>query len=172
MEKRAHRMIERVRPAMSRLTPQFSANRVVREYVETHYLARAKAYCDRTSNLAQVQELMQWRQALEENWGRVRFGEVDVASDGGEHRFNVQVYLNGLDPESVRVQLYADAKDGGGAEIRDMERCSPLVGASNAHCYTASVPATRPAGDYTPRIIPHHTLAAMPLECSQILWYR
>ncbi|MBV8845595.1 MAG: alpha-glucan family phosphorylase, partial [Bryobacterales bacterium] len=99
--------IKRVRASMARLTPQFSANRVVREYVETHYLARAKAYCDRTSNLAQVQELMQWRQALEENWGRVRFGEVDVASDGGEHRFNVQVYLNGLDPESVRVQLYA-----------------------------------------------------------------
>jgi len=35
--------VERVHQSMARLTPQFSANRVVREYAQTHYLARAKA---------------------------------------------------------------------------------------------------------------------------------
>lgn len=44
--------IERVRQSMSRLTPQFSANRVVREYTDTHYVARAKAYYERSKDPA------------------------------------------------------------------------------------------------------------------------
>jgi len=38
--------------------------------------------------------------------------------------------------------------------------------------YTAEVPATRPASDYTPRIVPHHANASVPLEAEQILWQR
>ena len=38
--------------------------------------------------------------------------------------------------------------------------------------YTVSVPATREAGDYTPRLIPDHPDALVPLEASEILWQR
>ena len=36
----------------------------------------------------------------------------------------------------------------------------------------AAGPAQRPAGDYTPRIIPALEGAAVPIEISRILWYR
>ena len=38
--------------------------------------------------------------------------------------------------------------------------------------YTAEVPATRVAADYTPRIIPAYAGARVPLEDSHILWFR
>ncbi len=165
--------IERVRASMSRLTPRFSANRVVREYTEHHYIARAKAYRERTMNGgAALEGLVNWRRKVEEHWGRLRFGSLGVASDGGQHVFNVQVYLHELDAEAVHVELYAEAVDGGCPVVVEMNRGEPLVGASNAYGYTASVPSDRPSDDFTPRIVPYHPLASVPLECAQILWYR
>jgi starch phosphorylase len=164
--------VERVHQSMSRLTPQFSANRVVREYAETHYLARAKGYSERSKNPAAAEGLVGWRKAIEEHWPGLHFGPLDVRSEGGQHVFTAQVYLDGLDPEAVRVELFADAAAGGRPDVVEMKRGDPLVGASNAHHYAAAVPANRPAGDFTVRIVPYHALASIPLECARILWSR
>jgi starch phosphorylase len=164
--------IDRVRASMSRLTAQFSANRVIREYVETHYLARAKAYRDRAKNTAAVEDLVRWRKAIENEWPRLRFSSMDVTSSEGQHVFKVQTYLGGLGTAAVRVQLYANGRDGSHGEIVEMRREDPPLGASNTHSYTASVPANRPAEDFTPRIVPYHPFAAVPLECARILWYK
>ncbi len=165
--------IERMRASMSRLTPRFSANRVVREYTETHYLARAKAYCERSKDTgAAMTELVSWRKKVEQHWPRLRFGSLDVVSEGGQLTFTAQVYLDELDVAAVRVELYAEAAAGGAPEIVAMKRGEPLVGASNAHHYSASVAAARPADEFTPRIVPFHPLASVPLECQRILWYR
>jgi glycogen phosphorylase len=34
------------------------------------------------------------------------------------------------------------------------------------------VPSSRPAGDYTPRIVPAFSDAQVPLEAKEILWQR
>ncbi len=165
--------IDRIRASMSRLTPQFSANRVVREYTETHYIARAKAYRERTTDArTAVEGLIRWRKKVEDHWARLRFGSLEVTSEGAQHIFNLQVYLDELDPEAVRVELFADATKSSAPVVVEMKCGEPLVGASNAHRYTASIAANRPAGDFTPRIVPCHPLASVPLECARILWYR
>ena len=158
---------DRMRASMSRLTPQFSANRVVREYTTKHYLARARAWCDRAKDPSAVLGLLRWRKAIEEHWPRLRFGSLDVTTEGGRHSFAVQVYLDELDAGAVRVELYSDAP-----QVVEMKRGAPLVGAANAYHFAASVPATRSPGDFTARIVPYHPLASVPLECARILWYR
>jgi starch phosphorylase len=159
--------IERVRQSMSGLTPRFSANRAVREYT-ANYIARAKAYADRTKDPAAVAGLLRWRQAIDEHWSRLRFGALNVDTRDGQHFFTAQVYLDDLDAEAVRVELFADHP----AYCAEMKRGEPLVGASNAHHYSGSVSTERPVGDFTPRIVPYHPLASVPLECGRILWYR
>jgi starch phosphorylase len=164
--------LDRVRRSMSRLTPQFSANRVVREYVDTHYVSRAKAFCERARNKgAGAVELARWREAVEEHWPRVRFGSLEVASSADQHVFTTQVYLDDLDADAVRIELFADSTLGREPEIVEMKRGEPLVGASNAYQYAASVLATRPVREFTPRIVPFHPLASVPLECARILWW-
>jgi hypothetical protein len=41
------------------------------------------------------------------------FGEVKVETRGEQHVFEAQVCLNGLGPQAVRVELYADGINGG-----------------------------------------------------------
>jgi starch phosphorylase len=48
----------------------------------------------------------------------------------------------------------------------------PEQSSTNECLYIARVPATRPAVDYTPRLIPHNDQALVPLEAFQILWQR
>jgi len=165
--------VARMRNSMASLTPRFSADRTVREYTEQHYIPGAAAYRERAANKGAAGRLMvNWQHAVEQQWAALHFGEVHVATDAGQHVFEVQVYLNDLDPNAARVDLYANGVDGGDPVRDEMERVGQLAGTSGGYVYRARVPATRPATDYTARVIPRYTGVAVPLETAQILWQR
>ncbi len=47
--------------------------------------------------------MVDWQHTLERKWPALRFGEVKVETDGGQHVFEVQVYLDDLDPEDAGI---------------------------------------------------------------------
>jgi starch phosphorylase len=164
--------IARMRESMARLTPRFSANRTVREYTEEYYLPAAGNYRRRAANKgAAGAELVSWWHAIEQNWSKLRFGEVKVASDEKKHSFEVQVYFGDLDPDAVRVELYAEGTNGAAPIRQEMARGQRLAG-GNGYVYSGQVQAARPASHYTPRVIPGRFGVAVPLEASRILWQR
>jgi starch phosphorylase len=166
--------VARMRESMARLTTQFSANRAVREYTEQHYIPAAAAYRERAADNGAVgAQVVNWQHTLEQNWATLRFGEMKVVSDPGKHGFEVEVHLGSLDPNNVRVELYADGVNSGESERHKMTSgCSQQVTDANIYIYSAQVPATRPATDYSVRVIPQHDGVAIPLEATQILWQR
>ncbi|MGD0584950.1 MAG: alpha-glucan family phosphorylase [Oryzomonas sp.] len=165
--------VARMRESMARLTPLYSADRTVREYTEDYYIPAAAAYRERAADKGAVgTQLVNWRHALEEMWAKLRFGETKVETDKELHRFEVQLYLDSLDPDAVRVELFAEGVDGGAPVRQEMTRGRQLVGAENGYIYGSRVPATRPTTDYTPRVIPCHPGVAVPLEAAHILWQR
>jgi starch phosphorylase len=165
--------VNRMRESMARLTPRFCANRAVREYTDQHYLPAASAFLARAADQGAIGVAMvDWHRALERKWTALRFGELKIATDGEKHVFEVQMYLDDLDPESVRVELYADGVNGAAPERVEMKRLRQLVGATKVYAYSAGVPAIRPASEYTPRVIPRRDSVAIPLEEARILWQR
>ena len=109
---------------------------------------------------------------MQQAWPALRFGEMKVETNGDRHMFEVQVYLGGLDPSAVRVELYADGVNGDGPVRQEMERIRQLEGAGSGYAYRAGVPAIRPAADYTVRVIPHRAGVAVPMEDARIRWQR
>jgi starch phosphorylase len=165
--------ITRMRESMARLTPRFSTNRAVREYTERYYLPAAMAYRARNAGRGEIGvKLIDWQHALQRHWGALRFGELKLETAGGQHIFEVHVYLDDLDPEAVRVELYADGSEDSTPERVEMARLRQLVGAAGGYAYRAVVPAARPAQDYTARLIPDHGGVSVPLEAAHILWQR
>lgn len=165
--------VERIRESMARLTTHFSSNRTVRQYTENYYIPAAVAYGERAADKGEAgSQMVNWRQTLERGWGNLRFGDTKIAQKGDLHIFEVQVYLNGLDADAVKVELYAEGVNGGDPVRQEMMRWQKLVGAENGYVYGAQVRAIRPAMDYTARVIPHHNTIAVPLEAAQILWQR
>ena len=158
---------------MARLTPEFSANRTVREYTEKYYLPAAARYRQREgSDGALARQISQWRDAVAEHWPKLTFGHVDSETIGDFHNFRVQVYLDELEPEAVLVELYAQPRDGEASVRQPMIRCGALAGSVGGFTFTAQVPASRPTDDFTPRIMPAFRDVLVPLEAKQILWQR
>jgi len=163
--------LARIRASMSELTPQFSANRMLREYVENYYVPAAKQVLARTIDSGKLaEELRCWQQALLVHWTRLHFGTMDVVASQGVYRLHLPVYLDELEPDFVRVQLCADASVDGPAERHEMRRGMALRGAVNGFTYDAEITTHRPVSDFTPRIIPYHPAARIPLETNAILW--
>ncbi len=164
--------VAKMRESMARLGPLFSANRAVREYTEAHYLPAAAAYQGRAGDGGKSGvDLLHWQRQLAARWEYLRFGEVNIRQQGDSYEFNVQVYLDELEPDFVRVEIYADAQGQGEPFRRVMDRGQPLPGAG-AYTYSAHVPSNRPAGDYTARVVPFKEGAIVPLEAGQVLWQR
>jgi starch phosphorylase len=165
--------VKRMRESMARLTPYFSAHRAVREYTEQRYLPAATAYQLRVADKGAIGSQMVDRQhSLEKGWTTLRFGELKIETHGEQHIFEAQVCLNDLGPQTVKVELYADGINGGDPVREEMKCVRPLPNAAGCRLYRATVPTTRPASDYTPRLVPQGPGAAVPLESAQILWQR
>jgi len=166
------RWVARMRESMARLTPAFSTNRAVRQYTEEHYLSAAAAFRQRTENRGSLgANLIAWQAELAQHWSALRFGSATVQQQGEQYFFQVQVFLDDINPDAVRVELYAEAQKDAGPITQKMNRGERLVGAASGFTYAAVVPATRPAADYTPRIVAQHPGAFVPLEAPFILWH-
>jgi starch phosphorylase len=164
--------VARMRESMARLTPAFSTNRVVRQYTEEHYLPAATAFRQRAENQGSVgAEIVAWQAELAKHWSALRFGAATVEQQGSQYLFHVEAFLDDVDPDAVTVEVYAEAQKDGDPTTLAMNRDEPRVEATGAFTYSATVPVSRPVADYTPRLVPRHTGALVPLEAPFILWH-
>jgi starch phosphorylase len=158
---------------MARLTPEFSATRAIREYTESHYLPASSRYRDRAADNGAVgSSLLQWKQDLKRHWGTVHFVRVRINTRDGQHFFQADVAPGSFTPDHLRVELYADSDRGESACFEAMNPSGPSPDTPGSYAYSAEVSASRPASDYTARIIPQHPNALVPLEAGQIVWQR
>jgi starch phosphorylase len=165
--------VNRMRESMARLTPHFAADRTVREYTEEHYLPAAISCQSRMASKGLIgHQVVDWRNSLDQKWATLHFGQVKVETKGDQHAFEVKVYLHGLDPKAVRVELYADGIKGRPSVRQEMTCAHPLADESGGCIYSATVAADRPPAEYTTRLIPQCNGLSIPLEGNQILWQR
>ena len=165
--------VNRMRESMARLTPHFAADRTVREYTEQHYLPAAIACQSRAANKGAVGlQIVDWLHNLDQKWATLHFGQVKVETKGDQHIFEVQVCLHGLEPKTVRVELYANGIKGSSAVRQEMTLLHPLADEAGSYIYSATVSANRSPADYTARVLPHYEGVSIPLEDSRIVWQR
>jgi starch phosphorylase len=115
----------------------------------------------------QAREMRRWELGLQRHWPDVHIGEINICRDSTTWFFSVPVDLAGIEPQDVAVQLYAEPRDGEPPFIGELSSTPADPG-----LYTGSAPASRPANEYTVRIIPHCTGASVPAELPLILWQK
>ena len=162
-----------IRNSMMKLAPQFSSNRMVREYVERFYHPAATDYEKRRARQGQLAEqLHDWYSALKLHWCQIHFGNVNVQKTDNGWSFQVQVYLGEILPDQVRVELYAEGIDGENPQVTECRCKEKITGAIHACSYQADIETTRPATDFSARVIPHHPEVQVPAEAALITWQR
>lgn len=163
--------VKRIRTSMSRLTPYYSSNRMVRQYVEKIYLPCVTRLRQRLENKCKLgRELDEWEKALARDWAQTHFGNVTYSKADGKWKFQAQVYLGELNPDYVAVELYADRSGEFDYVHQQMKRKEKLPGAISGYSYEGAVDGRRPAEHFTVRIVPFHPEARIPLEENHIKW--
>ncbi len=164
--------IERMRCSMAMLTPRYSTNRVVRDYVERYYLPAAGNYRSRVARGGSAaRALSAWLERIGREWPSVGADAPRFVASPGAQRVDAVVRLGRLAPEDVRVELYS-------------EKVAPVVLApvplatrdpkseSGAWNFTAQLPAGLSPDDCTVRVIATRDSLAVPHECRWIHWQR
>jgi starch phosphorylase len=165
--------VGRIRESMCQLTPEFSVGRTLRDYTQDHYLPAASGYAQRAQKESALgAELLAWQQTIAGQWKTVRFGSVSVETHDNLHIFGVQVLPGDLPLDDLRVELYAEPLQEGESAVHAMTASAQGADAKGTVTYSAQVAASRPASDYTPRIVPYHAGVSVPLEAGQIFWQR
>lgn len=161
------------RESMARLTPAFSANRMVRQYAEEHCIPLASAYCGRSADAGRKgADLLAWQRGISSRWHDVRFGPVAIDSREGKYFFSVLVHLGSVEPDDIRVELYADSVNAGRPFCCSMARDHAVPGEPQTYRYSCAAPNHRPAHHYTPRAIPNREGVLIPLELRLITWQK
>jgi glucan phosphorylase len=105
--------LAKMRESMARLTLHFSANRAVRQYTEKYYLPAMTGFEARRGNKGALGiRMVNWRRQIEQGWRSISFGGLQMKTRDGQHHFKVEVNLAGVDPEAVRVELFAEEPEG------------------------------------------------------------
>jgi len=165
--------VTKMRASMLRLTPNFSSNRAVREYVEKYYLPAANNFCERAANDSKLGiELRDWAKSITQGWPNLRFGSLTTHREENQYDFQIQVFLGELKPNAVEVELYAEPQAKERLFRQRMTLMGQLPDSDGYFLYSSKVPANRPATDYIPRVIPWHSKASVPLEVTEITWQK
>jgi len=165
--------LARIRRSMASLTPQYSSTRMVREYLEKAYLPAAQALKWRMANGGgPAKEMLAWEQRVRRNWKSVHVASPDIGQDKDAWAYTVPVYLGEMQADDIQVEIYAEACPGDEARTQQLARGERIPGTANGYLYTGSVPASRPADQYTVRVIPLHPDVRVPTELPTILWQK
>ena len=166
--------LRRVRASLSRLTPRFSANRMLREYVTGFYHPAETELAARLANGgAAARALEAWVRRLTSCWSGIRFGVMEVHTGDAGTQISVELFLNDIPLEDVAVELFASPVAPGLDPVRvAMDVSGPLPGTSHGFLFRATTPDGRPVSDWTPRVIPASKLASIPSELPLITWQR
>jgi len=166
------RWVARMRESMARLTGQYSANRSVRDYAERFYFPAAASFLKRSASHGKLaSRILQWKMELHTHRDEIRFIETSVVEEQGLLQFCTHVQLGAVAPEHIRVDLVAENSDGS-LTVLEMYRTAKPAEPQGHFVYELAVPASRPAGDYTARIIARFDTVAVPLEEEFVLWQR
>ncbi len=163
--------LARVRESMAVLTPAYGSTRMVGEWVERAYLRAAKELRSRIdSDGSLAQALWRWEERVRQHWTSLHASRPTVVRTQSGWTFSALIYLGEMSVDDVCVELYADRDQGNPAEIIELSRDGATVGSMNGYIYTGHVQTSRPASDYTVRIVPRHAAAIVPTELPLILW--
>jgi glycogen phosphorylase len=165
--------LQRMRRSMSALTPTYSSSRMACDYVERFYLVCAAELRRRTADGGELARVMRdWEVRLRQHWPGLHIGDVSLCQGDGTWHLSVPVYLGEIGADEVAVQLYADPRGGGAPFLRELRRGEVIPGTTNGHIYIGSAPDTRPAEEFTVRIIPAHSGVRVPVELPLIFWQK
>jgi starch phosphorylase len=169
------RWLARIRASMATLTPQYSSNRMLREYVNDYYRPMAARFVRRAAQDAAAASALNRRlERVRAAWPAVRIEAPRFEeSSSGVYAVSTRVALGDLKPSDVVLELYADpASNSGTSETVELGSPEAAPGRDGVWLFEARFTSHRALSDHGLRLRPADPECLWPLECPEIRWHR
>ncbi len=171
------RWVESIRHTLSTLSPELSADRMVREYVQRLYVPSAAAHrAISADRFAPARALAAWKSRVTAAWPHVSVAHVEsggvdaVPQVGDELHVRAHVNLAGLTPADVSVEVvYGRARENDRLENPHSVELAPSPSVGDPAQFAGTVTLSR-AGSfgYNVRVVPRNPLLASAAELGLI----
>lgn len=172
------RWIEKMKCSMKTLSPRFSTNRMVVEYLERFYLpAHRRRMRLAEDGARRVRDLVEWRRRVFAHGSEVSILSVESnippeVAVGDKLAVTAAVRFGSLSPSDFRVQIYFGAVDPNGQIIEGSATDMTLEESSGGVSrYRGEVECLHSGScGFAVRIVPFHEDAILPYELPWIYW--
>jgi len=171
--------IRKMKDSICQLAPIFNSHRMVEDYAKIAYEPAIRNYNRLTMDDCQAaKDLAAWRMDMMTKWSNLDIRNVQGTEPDRIHvddsvRVSADIYLNGIRPEDVEVQIYSGRLNYEGKFAQRETRVMQSAAATpdGWHRYEGEIQPTE-AGrfGFTVRILPHHPLLLDSHSLGLIRW--
>jgi len=168
-----------MKDSICQLAPIFNSHRMVEDYAKIAYEPAIRNYNRLTMDDCQAaKDLAAWRMDMMTKWSNLDIRNVQGTEPDRIHvddsvRVSADIYLNGIRPEDVEVQIYSGRLNYEGKFAQRETRVMQSAAATpdGWHRYEGEIQPTE-AGrfGFTVRILPHHPLLLDSHSLGLIRW--
>ena len=171
--------IRMAKRSIASILPRFSSNRMVNEYLAKFYLPatrQGRRYAE--SDFEPARRLALWKQHMREVWPKVTLRRLDAPKKsiafGNGLQLEVAVFLNGLRPEDVALELLIAKQTGhegeGHAKSYRFESAGTQTDQGEQRFALELSPQMCGKLEYRIRLYPQHELLTHPFELGMMRW--
>jgi starch phosphorylase len=112
MSKLPERWVNMMKQSIKTIAPEFSTQRMIKDYTEKFYIPCMNQYNKLIENNAQkAVEFNHWVDKIRSNWNNLKVIKTDIIDNGAPHvgkpiKVHSVINLGGLTPNDVNVQVY------------------------------------------------------------------
>ena len=171
--------IRKMKESISSLVPVYNSHRMVEDYARVAYVPALDNYNRLVkSDYAAAKDLASWRMDMMTKWSNldirnIRAGEPDQLHVGDSVTVTAEVYLNGIRPQDVEVQIYSGRLNYEGKFAQRETTVMKPVSTANDGWYLFQgeiMPLEAGRFGFTVRILPHHPLLLDSHSLGLIRW--
>jgi starch phosphorylase len=170
--------IKMMKESFLSLASVYNTHRMVKDYYSRFYKNAARFYQNQSENrFEEIRAFVKWKNILEKEFNKIKIEKFDfdrqVFQIGEEFEIEAEVFLGGIDPRDIRVDVYHGNVALNGrieeASLINLQDFTPLGGqiyrfSGRMVCQKTGEQAFRL------RIIPFHPLCPDPYEMNLVKW--
>ena len=171
--------VERMKRSVALLCPQFNMHRMVMQYANQYYVAAHRRFERlQSGDSSRVRDLAGWLARIQGGWPKISVACAERSSIeihlGDQILVKASVFLNGLSPDDVRVEMLTGPLNGDG-EMADVTIVPMKAGGADESGGRIFEATLRPSGrsglhGYAVRILPRHEEIVNPFIPGLITW--
>jgi len=171
--------IKKMKLGLSILGPLYNSNRMLEDYAYKAYVPGYYNYSSLTENkFAPAKALAAWRMEIMTKWSEIKIRKVRAATQTSIYvdeplAVTAEIYLNGLTPDDVRVEIYSGPVD---QNERFSKRSTTKMTSDGPakdgwHKFKGDIKPTESGRfGFTVRVLPSHPLLTDPHSLGLIHW--